>query len=180
MSTFDTIISRKSVRSYTGEQISEEELQKILLAANAAPIAMGTYDSVHMTVITDQELLGKIDAAGAKMMGNPDIKPLYGAPTFILVSAKVDADTPQSAANVAFSNAAIMVQNMALEAVELGLGTCHIWGAVRAIDADADLLAELDLPEGFSPCCGVIVGKTEEAYEPREVPADRIATDVIA
>lgn len=180
MNTLDAICSRKSVRSYTGEQISDEDLQKILLAANAAPIAMGSYGDVHLTVITDQEMLAKIDAAGAALFGQPDMHPLYGAPTFVLISAKVAEDTPQPAANVAFSNAAIVAENMALEAVELGIGTCHIWGAIRGVNTNPELVAELGLPEGFMPCCGVILGKTEETYEVREVPADRISQNVIA
>lgn len=179
MNTYEALTSRKSVRSYTGEQISDEDLQKILVAANAAPIAMGRYEDVHLTVIQSPELLAKIDAAGAAMMGRPDVHPLYGAPTFVLVSAKVP-EGDLGAENVAFSNAAIVVENMSLEAVELGIGTCHIWGAVRAINKDPNLVAELGLPEGFSPCCGVILGASTETYAEREVPTDRISQNVIA
>ncbi len=38
MNTMETICSRKSIRTYTGEQITEEQLNTILKAANAAPI----------------------------------------------------------------------------------------------------------------------------------------------
>ena len=68
---------------------------------------------------------------------------------------------------------------MALAAVELGLGACHIWGAVRAINADEALLKELSLPEGFAPCCGLIAGKTAETYAPREIPEGKIKTAFI-
>ena len=179
MSTLDTILTRKSVRAYTGEPATAEEEKQVLLAAEAAPIAMGTYDSVHMTVIKDEGLLAKIDAAGGKMFGDPSIKPLYGAPEFVLISAKVP-EGDLNGANVAFSNAAIMAENMTLEATELGLGSCLIWGAIRAVNADAALVAELGLPEGFTPCCGVIFGKTDEALAKREIDATRIATDTIA
>ena len=179
MNTMQSIKSRKSVRSYTGEQVSPEDLEQVLAAANAAPVAGGTYGDVHLTVIQDPAMLAKIDEAGATMFGNPDMRPLYGAPTFVLVSAKVPEDN-LAGANMAFSNAATLVENMALECVELGLGTCHIWGAVIAINQNPDLVAELGLPEGFTPCCGIIFGPSDEVYEERDIPADRISQNVIA
>ena len=179
MNTMEVITSRKSVRSYTGEQVAPEDLEQVLKAAEAAPIARARYDEVHLTVIQNQELMAKINAAAGAMMGKPDAQPLYGAPTFVLVSAKVP-ENDAGGQNVAYSNAAIVVENMALEATELGLGNCLIWGAVRGINAQPALVAEFGLPEGFTPCCGLVLGPTDEVYEEREIPADRIALDTIA
>lgn len=176
MKTLETICSRKTVRSYTGEGITTEELNLILTAANAAPVGMGQYDGMHLTIVTDQELLKKIDQAGAAMFGKPDMHPLYGAPVLILVSTKTPAKMME---NVAYSNAAIIAHNMALEATELGLGTCYIWGAVAAIAASPDLVKELDLPEDLIPCCGIVLGKTDYKYELREIPTDRITKNTI-
>ena len=178
MNTLEAINARKSIRSYTGQPISDEQLDAILLAANAAPIGMGRYDAVHLTVITDGELLAGIEQAGAKLFGKPDLHPLYGAPTLVLVSTTLTGDAP--ADNVAYSNAACIVQNMSLAAVELGVGSVHIWGAIRGLVQDEALVAKLGLPEGFTPCCGIALGVTEETYAPREVPADRIARTTIA
>lgn len=177
MNTLDAIKSRKSVRSYAAGQLSAQELDTILLAANAAPIGRKMYDTMHLTVIQKPELLAEIDTTCAKMFGDPTMRPLYGAPTMILVSSCVPED--MMGANVAFSNAAIVVQNMAIAATELGLGVCHIWGAVRAINMAPELLAKLNLPEGFTPCCAAIVGHTDETYTERDIPMDRIATDYI-
>ena len=177
MNTMDTICKRKSVRTYTGEQITEEQLHTILKAANAAPVGMGRYEDMHLTVITNAELLGKIDAAGAAMLGKPDAHALYGAPMLIVVSAKLPPVKMME--NVVYSGAAIIVQNMALAATELGVGACHIWGATTALANTPDLCRELDLPEGFTPCCAVALGKTEYVYEQREIPIDMIATNVI-
>lgn len=177
MNTMEAICARKSVRTYTGEPITEEELNTVLKAANAAPVGMGRYEDVHLTVIANRELLGKIDAAGAAMFGKPDIHPLYNAPMLVLVSAKMSP--AQTTENVTYSNAAGIVQNMALAATELGVGACHIWGATMAILNAPDILKELNLPEGFMPCCGVILGKTESVYTQREIPMNRIATDRI-
>lgn len=138
---------------------------------------MGQYEGVHLTVITNTELLDRIDAAGAAMLGKPDTHALYGAPMLILVSAKIPPVKMME--NVVYSNAAIIIQNMALAATELGVGVCHIWGATTAILNASDILGELNLPEGFTPCCAVTLGKTDYTYEIRAIPMDRIATNTI-
>ena len=177
MNTMEAVCSRKSVRSYTGEPVTAEELNTILKAANASPVGMGQYDAMHLTVITNKDLLAKIEKATAALFGKPDMRPLYNAPMLVLVSTREPAPMM---ANTAYSNAAIIVHNMALAATELGVGHCDIWGAVAAASHDPEILAELNLPEGFIPCCGICLGKTTEKYELREIPADRIAQTTIA
>ena len=177
MNTMETICSRKSVRSYTGESITQEELDTILKAANASPVGMGQFESLHLTVITNKELLSKIEKATAAMFGKPDMHPLYNAPMLVLVSSKEPAPMME---NVAYSNAAIMVHNMALAATELGVGSCYIWGAVAAASHNPEILSELKLPEGFIPYCAICLGKTEETYELREVPINKIAQTTIS
>ena len=130
-----------------------------------------------MTVVTNKAFMDKLNADTAAMMGRPDAVALYGAPTLIIVSSTLPGGARD---NVAYSNAACIVENIALAAVELGIGTCHIWGAVRALNANPELLKELKLPEGYVPCCAVILGRTDEIYEPREIPMDRIRTDYLA
>jgi len=41
MDTFTNLFSRRSIRKYTGEPVSEDELQQILNAAYVAPVGMG-------------------------------------------------------------------------------------------------------------------------------------------
>lgn len=177
MNTLEAIYSRKSIRTYTGESISEEELSAVLKAANAAPIGMGRYEDVHLTVISNRELLNKINTAGAKMFGKPEANVLYGAPMLLLISAKLPE--AEGMRNVAYSNAAIIAQNTALAATELKIGVCHIWGATIALSACPEILKELNLPAGFTPCCAVTLGKTDETYSPRQIPEDRIETNII-
>lgn len=174
MNTLEAIYSRKSVRSFNGA-VSEQELNTILKAANASPIGRALYETVHLTVITNKELLSKINNNAIKLFNNPMANPLYDAPVYILVSAKLASPSD----NVGFSNCAIIAENMALAAVELGLGACHIWGTTIALSQNDELVAELNLPDGFTPCCGIVLGKTEESYSEREIPNDRIAVDFI-
>ena len=171
------LFSRKSVRNYTGEMISDSELETILKAANASPVARARYDTLHLTVISDPELLNKIDKVTAEFLGNPNAHPLYGAPLFIIVSFQENNGMVD---NVNHSDAAIVAHNMALAAMSLNIGTCLIWGAIRAVNECPELVEELNLPNGFKPSCAIILGKTEECYSLREIPDDRITKNVIS
>lgn len=174
MNALETIFSRKSIRSFTGS-VTKEELDTILKAANASPVGRAMYENVHLTVITNNTLLDTINHNAIAFFNNPAVNPLYDAPMYILVSAKLSGP----ADNVGFSNCATIAENMVLAAVELGLGACHIWGATMALSQSEELVKQLQLPEGFTPCCGIILGKTDEVYSQREIPCNRIAVDFI-
>ncbi|MBR5534429.1 MAG: nitroreductase family protein [Ruminiclostridium sp.] len=176
MTTMETICSRASVRSYTGEPVSPEELAIILKAAKASPAGMARFDTLHLTVIHNPDLLAEIDAAGAALFGDPTMHPLYGAPTLVVVSSRKPAPGME---NVAYSNAAIMVHSMALAATDLGVGSCYIWGATAALSKSEAILAKLGLPEDFIPCCAITLGKTDVAYTLREIPDDKISSNTI-
>ena len=169
-----TLFKRKSVRTYTGESISKEELNIILKAADASPVGLKQYETLHLTVITNKDLLNKIETVAGAMFNRPDHHPLYGAPILILVSSK---HMPMME-NVMYSNAAIMSHNISLAATSLNIGSCYIWGATAAISKDHEFLKELNLPEGFIPCCGVILGKTNESFDDKEIP-NRISKSFI-
>lgn len=175
MDTLNTIFSRKPIRNYTGEAVSPEQEALILKAANAAPVGMGQYDTVHLTIIKNKELLSEIDSTAAALMKRPDSHPLYGAPELIVVSVKFNPSTE----GAGHANAAMIDHNMALAATELGVGCVYIYGAVAAIRMKPDLLAKLHLPEGFTPSAGLAIGLTEEKYVEREIPTDRISQNII-
>ena len=156
----ETILKRKSVRSYTGENISKEELDILLKAASASPVGLRQYENLHLTIISNKEMLDKIVKEASKMFGKKDMSPIYGAPTLIIISSKYMPHME----NVMYSNAAIMSHNIALAATELGIGSCYIWGATAAISKSEEVLNELELPDGHIPCCAICVGKTNEKY----------------
>ncbi len=175
MNTFDNLFSRRSIRTYNGENITEYELNKILKSAYASPVGRALFDTLNLTVITNREYLNKWEDYCENESGH---RPFYGAPTVILVSSLIQS-TELKSVNVNFSNAAILVQNMATAATELGVGSCHIWGAVRLLNDNDGLLKELNLPDGFVPCCAIILGHTDEKYELRDIPENKIKTDYI-
>ena len=167
------LFTRRSIRSYTGEQITGDELSLILDAACASPVGMGAFDSLHISVVRNPDFLSALSSETARAMNRPDYYPFYGAPMLIIVSSRFPG-LPNE--NSAYSNAAICVQNMSLACAQLGVGSCLIWGAIRTLNKLPDMVAQLRLPEGFVPCCALAVGKTDETYAPRAIDRSRIQT----
>lgn len=176
MNTLEAIYSRRSIRNFNGKAITENELAEILKAAYAAPVGRAMYDTLSLTVVSNKDLLDRWEKHMANAVGNPDLHPFYGAPTVILVSSAMPA---APANNVNYSNAATIVQNMALAATELGIGACHIWGAVGVLNGNAELMKELNIPEGKVPCCAIALGRFDGEYELREVAENRIVTNYV-
>lgn len=164
--------TRKSVRSFTGEAVSEETMKKILHAANASPVGQAKYETMHLTVVKNKDILAELEQNTANIFKVENRSFLYGAPELIIVSTTATD-------NVGYSNAAIIAHDMSLAAVDEGVGVCHIWGCMIALAANQELIAKLGIPEGFTPACAVAIGKTNETYTEREIPEDRIAANVI-
>mgnify|MGYP002513497137 CR=1 FL=1 len=65
-----TIFSRRSIRSYTGEMPTDEELGLILKAVYASPVGMGRYDSLHVTVVKNSAYLTRLEAAAGAQLAS--------------------------------------------------------------------------------------------------------------
>jgi nitroreductase len=176
MDTMKTIAARQSCRAYTGEQITEGELQTILEAANAAPVALGKYDEVKLTVIQNKGLITKINSVVSEALGNPEMNPTYGAPTIILVLGQKTED-PKNA--IAYCNASCIVENMMLAAAELGLGSVYIFTVAAVLATRTDSYKELKVPDGFVPVAAIAVGKSSEPAVERTLITSRISTDYL-
>lgn len=163
---------RKSIRQFNGKPISPEVRAQLLHAANASPVGMGRYDAVHLTIVKNPALLSEIEENTVQLFHGERRKFLYNAPELIVVSTA-------AADNVGFSNAAIIAQDMALAAVDAGVGACHIWGCVIALANNAELTRKLGIPEGFTPACGLAVGEMDGEYTERDIPDDRIGMNII-
>lgn len=163
METMKTIASRNSVRSYKPEQISETELDRILRAGCAAPVGMGMYQDILLTVVQDKEILQRISALVKNIM-NTEGDPLYGAPSLIIISSK---DMP--APGIDYANAGCIMENMMLEAVESGLGSVVVWGTAFAVSADTELKKTLGIPEEYHALSSVAIGKSNVSLPPKDM-----------
>lgn len=164
--------TRKTIRSFTGEAVSETTLQKLLHAAYASPVGLAKYETLHLTVVRNKELLAELEKNAALAFQTENRSFLYGAPELIIVSTAATD-------NVGYSNAAIIAQDMSLAAVDEGVGVCHIWGCIRALVSNQELISKLGIPDGFSPACAIAIGETEETYTEREIPNDRICVNYV-
>ena len=82
--------TRRSIRSYKPEQITDEELRTVLEAGTWAPTAKGLQDP-WIVAVQNPALLKRISRMNAAVWGkDEDIDPFYGAPTFVLVFGSAD------------------------------------------------------------------------------------------
>lgn len=175
MELMKAIAMRKSTRSYKPDQISAEALNTIIKAGCAAPVGMGAYNSVHLTVIQNSDLLNKITNVTREAFKNPNMKPLYDAPTLIVVSGKPN----EKAAAIEVANAACIIENMSLAATNLGVGSVYLLGFIFAISKNAELLKELNLPEGFIPASAIALGYPTEPLTNEKELKETIEINVI-
>ena len=123
--TVDTILERRSVRSYAPQQITPDELETILEAGRSAPSGMNQQSAIAVAVQSKAEMAQLVELA--KTAAHQDHNPFYDAPTVILVFAKMTNLAPME-------DGCTAIENMLLAAKSLGIGTCWIY-AVNALFA---------------------------------------------
>jgi nitroreductase len=170
--TIKSILSRRSIRKYKDEQISDEELQAIIEAGKFAPSAMNQ-QSWHFTVIQNKEVLQRINntcKAAFSKSGNKNFEEraksenfsiFYNAPTFIVVSGDQKAIAPQNDGSLALGN-------MFNAAESLGIGSCwiHALNFVFTTEEGQSLKKDLGIPEGYIP-----IGSGAFGYKGMEQPS---------
>ena len=164
--TIKTILGRRSIRAYQPRQIGEEELQKILLAGQYAPTAMGQ-QPWHFTVLQNSELLEKLQVQCKSLFLHSDNESLravasreeyhvfHHAPTLLIVSGDVHAITP-------LQDCVLAMENMLVAAASLGIGSCWVHSVVMLWGSSdgAKLFKSLGIaiPEGYEPYAAAVFG----------------------
>lgn len=166
---------RRSVRSFTDEPITDEELHKLLAAAQTAPSAGGDYSKTHITVVRDPQILDQLrNACMTKSRKTGDMMDaFYGAQALILLSA---ADLSED--HIEYCNVACVIENILLQAVALGLGAVYIWGCLGKLRANAEALEKLALPEGYEILSAVAIGHATKPPEER-VPEEKMSVNMV-
>lgn len=169
MALMDIIKARHSIRKYTDEQISRADLEKILEAGNFAPNAGGGQRSM-LVAIHNKELathIGKMNMANfdrTYLAGNyvskeqpstiddPTIRNgFYDAPTVVCVFS-------QDKFLFRTADAFCMMENMVLQATELGIASCIVSRGYEtfASEEGRKWMREWEVPEGYA-CQGFVI-----------------------
>ena len=114
------LISRRSIRKYKTQQITDEELKQVLEAGIYAPTGKGT-QSPLIIAVQNQEDIALINRLSSGIMGRDGLA-YYGAPTIILVFYTELAMTDY----IGILDASAACTNMLNAAHALGLGSCWI------------------------------------------------------
>ena len=139
METLECIRTRRSIRKYKSDPVSEELLEKVLEAGMWAPTGMGK-QSPTIVAITDREQRDRLMKLNAEIMGT-DKDPFYGAPVVLMVLADKAVPTAEN-------DGEHVIENMLLAAHDLGLAACYIWRAKQEVESDEgkQMLADWGLP----------------------------------
>ena len=156
-SALDNIFARKSVRSYTDEPVSPEQVETILKAAMAAPSGMNM-QPWRFVVVTDQKVKDKLAIGFNKMIAK--------APVVIIVCGKTTNKLGAPNKNWT-ADCAASTENLLLAVEALGLGA--VWTACYPYEDRMNPTVEaLRLPENISPYCIVPIGHPAGNDKPKD------------
>lgn len=172
-----TILSRRSVRVYSDEQIKQDDLDLILKAGLYAPSGCNT-QPWHFTVVQNQEIINTLSVESKKefansenetfrqMAQNENYKLFYNAPTVIVVSGEKIKITPEI-------DCAAATENMMIAAESLGIGSCWI-GLVTFLFKSKrvdEFIKLLEIPDNYQPYYAITLGYKK--YENPKAPQRR-------
>ncbi|HUW67118.1 MAG TPA: nitroreductase family protein [Candidatus Nanoarchaeia archaeon] len=169
-SIIEIIKTRRCVREYTDEPISEEDIEFLIDCARYAPTGFNM-QPWSFIVITNKDIMRKISERGKRDLVSL-IEPMknssqkvndflvflktegtdmfYNAPALVIILGNNNALTTDYDCSMA-------AQTMMLAAHSKGIGSCWI-GGVQPTLIDEDLLRELGAPEGFKVVAPLIFG----------------------
>lgn len=153
----DNIFSRKSVRSYTDQPVSQEQVETILKAAMAAPSGMNA-QPWRFVVVREQATKDKLAIGFNKMIAK--------APVVIVVCGKTTNKLGGTNNNWT-ADCAAATENLLLAVEAIGLGA--VWTACYPYDERMSPTIEaLGLPDNVKPYCIVPIGYPAGKDKPKD------------
>ena len=181
MSTIDELISRKSVRAFTGEPIPAGHKALILEAAAQAPTA-GCQQLYTIIDVTDQAIKDQlVDTCDHQpFIAKADLVLIFLADLRKWYEGYRDVGTqPREPGEgdllLAVTDAAIAAQNAVTAAWNLGIGSCYIGDVMENCEEQRRLLG---LPAYVFPAAMVVFGYPTEQQKERPKPR-RVAMQYI-
>ncbi len=167
----DTILARSSVRAYSDEALTNEQLSALKKAALASPTAMNrqTQRFIFVTDAAKRTELEKGIFDSILRNGDPDFaermrsrggRITYGAPLVVIICA--------APAHFARVDAGIAVENLALAAKSLGLDSVILGMPEGAFTGDEGkaMRESFGFPDGYEFCIAISIGHRAMDKEP--------------
>ena len=122
------LVERRSCKKYLPKQVDEAALQEILLAGTYAPSGKNR-QAAKILVLQKPEDIAAVERLNAAVLGNPDGRPFYGAPTILVVLADPEVNT-------AVEDGSLVMGNLMNAAHSLGVASCWIHRAREVFDSE--------------------------------------------
>jgi len=154
METIKAIMTRRSIRTWTNEPVTEDERKIIMAAAMNAPSAADARPW-HFVVMDDPEVINQFTELGGTEM-------LAESTFMVLVCGDESKETypgfwPQDCSCAA--------QNMQLAAHDIGIGC--VWIAIYPLEERVAVCRKiLDIPESITPFALLALGVPNEVLPP--------------
>ena len=152
----NSLLTRRSVRKYEDRPVEEEKLNEVIKAGLYAASGGGRQSSIIIAV-TDREMVKKLSAMNAAVLGKEGIDPFYGAPAVLIVLAGKNAHT-------GVEDGSLTLGNMMLAAYDLGLGSCWIHRAKEMFEGEEGkkILKDLSVEDEYTGIGNLIIGYPAE------------------
>ncbi len=149
---------RRSIRKYTEEPVSKEDIDLLMHAAMSGPSACNK-TPWEFYVITDEAILEKLRNASR-------YSKIY-APLAIVVCGCLSRALPSQLAPYWIQDCSAATENILLAATDLGLGT--VWCGIHPQKRAEEKVREaLGLTEKHIPLNIIYVGHPDQVQEPRD------------
>ncbi len=158
--TYETIMSRTSVRAYSDQPVSDSQIDSLLRAAMAAPSA-GNKQPWRFVVIRDRKAMEYISA------NFPSMTMVENAQAAVVVCGEVAATYEGEGRGYWVQDASAAAENLLLAAHAMGLGA--VWCGVYPISERVDAFSKLlNLPEGILPLNCIAIGYPSGETTPKD------------
>jgi len=153
-----SIFARRSVRQYTAEPVTDEELHDLLEAAMAAPSACAK-DPWDFLVVRDAATLARLAT------GLPNGPMLPKSRAAIVVCGDLSR-THRNLESFMIQDCSAAVENILIAASMLGLGACWL-GIHPNVERMAHVRAQVGIPPAIHPVAIIAIGRPAEFPDPR-------------
>ncbi|MBD5163206.1 MAG: nitroreductase family protein [Bacteroidales bacterium] len=158
--TYDAIMTRTSVRSYSDKPVGTEQVDSLLHAAMAAPTAVNK-QPWRFLVVNQREALDSIASI------SPNMKMVEGAKLAIILCGDMDAALQGEAREFWVQDVSAATENLLLAAHSMGLGA--VWCGIYPVQDRVAAFAKLfNMPENIIPLSCVVIGYPDGQNTPKD------------